>query len=162
MRATKILLPRSLAAVFLMMLGACQSPQLAAYRSKVEAQQAWAQQNGGAVQTGRMKQSEYWAGAYGIVTRPPVLQQDLPVIKITSKMIDLSKDLEAGRISQDEFDSKKRELLNAGLEENAAIQQQQAAADDQRRRTALDFYLRSRPVTTNCSAFGSNASCTTY
>ena len=92
----------------------------------------------------------------------PVLQQDLPVIKITSKMIDLSKDLEAGRISQDEFDSRKRELLNAGLEENTAIQQQQAAAANQRRRTALDFYLRSRPVTTNCSALGNNASCTTY
>jgi hypothetical protein len=143
-------------------LGACANPTLTAYKAKVQAEQTYVSENMPRFKSGELKASDYYAGFYALATQPPVLPQDMPAIKASSAMIDAARDLEAGRISPQEFDKRRRDALNAGMEENNNIQAQQAAADEARRRLALQYFLQTRPVTTNCRSWMNGASCTTY
>lgn len=145
-----------------LILSACANPQQAAYQAKQAAMMQQTQQDSAAVSAGAMKQSEYYARMYEMLSRPPVSQMDYGAMPGASRMIDVSRRYEAGLITKDDFDSAKRQTM---IEYQGFIQQaraQAAAQAEANRQAAVSYYLQTRPVTTNCTRYGNNVSCTGY
>lgn len=143
-------------------MSACAGPQDTAFKAKQAAGMSAAQQDGAAVVAGTMKNSEYYARLYERLSQPPVSQADYIGMQASAKMIDVSKDYEAGRITKDQFDSAKRQVMIAVQGAAQQAQAQAAAQDEARRAAAMNYLMQTRPVTTNCSGTKFSASCTTY
>lgn len=147
-----------IACVAALMLAACASPQQQAAKAKHIAIQSWIDRNEALVRAGTLKRSEFYDGLYTQISVPPVTSSDLVYMRSVSGMITAAKKREAGEISEDEYNARRRE---ANITVQESLQRIQAQ-DDQRRREMAMMMLQTQPVTTHCSSFGGSTSCTSW
>lgn len=150
------------AATAAVILTGCVSAQQRAYEEKHQTVDAWVRTHQDAVSRGEVKTSVYYTQMYDVLSTPPVSSVDLVYMREVNGLIASAKEMEAGKISADEFASRRR-LANINIKEQAQeIRAQAAQAEQERRRAALSAYMQMRPVTTNCYGNRFSASCTTY
>lgn len=145
-------------------IGGCAGPSNYAlqdsYTIKTTAVRAYISQNYPAMQAGTLKKSDYWTGFYNILQMSPVRTADLITARGASRMIDAAQQLEAGRISPEQYESTRRDVQLTADETFQSLQAQQAAQQQeiqqQNKAMLMQYYLQTRPVTTTC--FGN--SCT--
>lgn len=149
-----------------MLLSACASQQNQAFIEKQQSVNAATNQDGAAVAAGTMKPSVYYTRFYERLSQPPISPADYAAMQGASKMIDVSKAYEAGRISKDDFDTARRQVMldfqGAAQQAQAQAAAQAAAQDEARRAAAMNYLIQSRPITTNCTGTRFSSSCTTY
>ncbi|MEI5996805.1 hypothetical protein H3V53_06205 [Paraburkholderia bengalensis] len=113
------------------------------------------------VNSGKISQSDYWKGFYYAAETDPVRPADLIMAKGANTMITAAQQLEAGKITREDFEAKRREVqIQEGQEMQTLKDQyaaQQAQQDQANRAALMNYYLQTRPVTTTC--FGNT--CTT-
>lgn len=148
--------------VIAMLLSACANQQDLAYKAKNEMLSQAAKEDSAALAAGTMKQSEYYSRLYERLSQPPVSPPQYAAMQGASRMIDVAKDYEAGRITKDQFDSAHRQAMIEFQGTMQRAQAQAAAQADANRRAAAMYMLQNRPITTNCNRFGNSSTCTTY
>lgn len=107
---------------------------------------------------GTLKASDYYMGLYDRLSTQPITAMDLVYMRPINNLIAYSKEMEAGKISADEFAARKRDA-NIAIEEGA---QRVEAEDAQQQREVALMFLQTRPTATNCISTGSSSSCTTW
>jgi hypothetical protein len=132
----------------------------------------YAEKNYTLAESGQMKWSDYYIGLYDNVSKEPGPMGGEQLV-VLSGLIDRSKDLENGKISQEEFDSVRRvakgRFLQIESEHQMKMKQIEAS------RPAPEPYVYQAPIrksrtlppvqmprTTNCSTWGNQTNCTTY
>lgn len=141
-----------------LMLAACASPQQQAAKEKSAAVGAWIAQNEAPLRAGTIKKSDYYQGLYSQLSVPPISPAELVYMRAVSGMITAAKKREAGEISADDYDARRRE---ASISMQEGVQRIQAQ-DAQRRREDAALLLQTGPVTTHCSSYGGSTSCTSW
>lgn len=142
-------------------LSACASGN-SAFQAKQQSNAEASRADAAALNSGTLKASDYYTRLYERLSQPPVSQVDYVGMQASARMIDISKQYEAGQITKDQFESEKRQVM---ISVQGAAQQAQAQAtaqDEARRQAAFGYLMQTRPVTTNCSGTRYSASCTTY
>jgi hypothetical protein len=141
-------------------LSGCAHMANRAYDQKMEAFREWLAAEKPLVESGSQKRSDFWIEYYNRVSAPPNGPLDLPLEEFANEMVPVARKFEAGEITRDDYDQARREHATEMGEKIQNLQDQAAAADQQRRQAVLQYYLQTRPHTTNCTAFGNSASCT--
>lgn len=134
---------------------------------KISAKQAalgsWIEMQKSALDAGTIKRSSYYAEYYQHLNADPVTQYDLVAMDaLASTLIPAARRMESGQISKEEFADIRRRVDVSIKSKWANL----AAAEQQRRQqataTALQYYMLTKPVTTNCFGGPYSASCTSY
>ena len=113
--------------------------------------------------SGQLGWSDYYIGLYDAIASQPTYTTG-DELKLINSLIDTAKDYEQNKISQDVFESKRRETRAALAKIQSDYQLKIHEIDASRQRnsepyTYIPTYRKS--TTTNCNTYGNNTTCTT-
>lgn len=151
----------SIAAITITLFSGCANQQQAAmnraYAEKTSAVQAYIGSEWGRASRGEIKWSDYWTGLYNAVEREPVRTGDLITAKGANQMISAAQQMEAGKLTWTDYEAKRRDVQIQTQQEFDAAKQQFEAAQAQQaqanRAMLMQYYLNTRPITTNCFGY---------
>jgi len=150
------------------------------YAQKLDGLSQWAATQQAEVKAGRKLRSEFYSEYYDRVSSPPDGPMDVVLMRESLRMIDISKQYEAGTISSDQYQTEQRTSTIRIREQNDRMLADSQAADAQRRNAALAILgsgalyrpapqvpyqpipALPAPISTTCQRFGTMTNCTTY
>lgn len=140
----------------------CANLQTLAYQRKDADNSAWMQQQEPKIKDGTLKQAQFFVNYYNRLNTPPVSPSDIILMEGVNKLIPAARELDGGQITQEQFDDLYRSVTTEVRQKFADLRAREAQAEQQRRNAILQYYMMTKPVTTNCSGYGGYATCTSY
>ncbi|MBR7899936.1 hypothetical protein [Burkholderia multivorans] len=140
----------------------------------------WATTQQAEVKAGRKLRSAFYSEYYERVSNPPDGPMDVVLMRESLRMIDISKQYEANKISSDQYQTEQRNSAIRIREQSDRVAAEGQAADAQRRNAALAILgsgalyrpppqvpyqpmpVPAAPINTTCQRFGTMTNCTTY
>jgi len=101
--------------------------QKQAFDTKGERLHAYMTSGKAAVDAGQTKQSTYYAKLYNLLNEPPVGPVDRIYMRGTARMVQASRQYEAGTITRQQLDATRRDVNVAAQEETAQLQAREQA-----------------------------------
>lgn len=129
----------------------------ATLNTNISPSESYAKVNLPLAKTGQLKWSEYYLGLYKKLELESYINTGNQLV-ICNELIDTSKELEAGKLTQDQFESKRRNALGRlkQLEANTKIENEPSIF-------AIPYGpAYTPPRTTNCTSSGGQTFCSTY
>jgi len=122
-------------AVLCLMLAGCagiqqhevHQQQKQAFDTKGERLHAYMTSGKAAVDAGKLKQSAYYGKLYDLLNEPPVGPVDRIYMHGTARMMQASKQYEAGNITRQQLDATRRDVNVNAQEQTAALQAREQA-----------------------------------
>lgn len=101
--------------------------QKQAFDTKGERLHAYMTSGKAAVDAGKLKQSAYYARLYDLLNEPPVGPVDRIYIRGTARMVQASRQYEAGTITRQQLDATRRDVNVTAQEQTAQLQAREQA-----------------------------------
>lgn len=116
------------------------------------------------LESGQMKYSDYYIGMYNSFESQPNYVTG-EYLSVFNGLINNATDFESGKMTKEEFASKRREAKANLWKIDSDYQLKRQEIEAQRPVQPppyIPYVRKSHPTTTNCNTYGNNTTCTTY